>query len=56
MTKTKFMKNLIPSAHPKIQDKTTELVEKYMYLGHEIKISSENQTKTSTLTKRLLQI
>lgn len=42
--KTKIMTNMVPSEHIQIHNNRIELVHKYVYLGHEIKISRDNQT------------
>ncbi|CAG9832899.1 unnamed protein product [Diabrotica balteata] len=44
LSKTKFMTNIVPNNHFTIQNKVVELVEKYMYLGQKIRISSDNHT------------
>lgn len=44
MSKTKFMTNLVPSCGLKISDHEIELVDKYIYLGHEVRITRDNQT------------
>ena len=36
--KTKFMTNLIPCCNIKVSEKEIELVDKYIYLGHEIRL------------------
>lgn len=44
ISKTKFMTNLVPSGNILVDDKVIEMVDKYTYLGHEIRISRDNQT------------
>ncbi|XP_045460954.1 uncharacterized protein LOC123671253 [Harmonia axyridis] len=44
ISKTKFMTNLVPSANIAIGDHDVNLVDRYIYLGHEIRISRDNQT------------
>ncbi|CAG9830961.1 unnamed protein product [Diabrotica balteata] len=42
--KTKMMTNLVPSGPLKLENWNIETVDKYIYLGHEIQISRDNQT------------
>lgn len=44
MSKTKFMTNLVPSCGLKIDGAEIQLVNRYVYLGHEVSISRDNQT------------
>lgn len=44
MSKTKFMTNLVPSENMTVDGCEVELVEKYIYLGHEVRIARDNQT------------
>lgn len=44
LKKTKYMTNLIPSEELQISGQCVELVDKYVYLGHEIRIDRDNQT------------
>lgn len=44
LKKTKYMINLIPSEQLNISHQSVELVDKYVYLGHEIRIERDNQT------------
>ena len=44
ISKTKFMTNLVPSGNIAVGDCEVELVDKYTYLGHEVRISRDNQT------------
>lgn len=44
ISKTKYMTNLVPSGNIAIGDGEVELVDKYTYLGHEVRISRDNQT------------
>lgn len=44
ISKTKYMTNLVPSGNITIGDEEVELADKYIYLGHEIRISRDNQT------------
>lgn len=50
-SKTKMMTNLVPSELIKVDGSRIELVEKYIYLGHEVRISRDNQT--CELTRRV---
>ncbi|CAH1234661.1 unnamed protein product, partial [Diabrotica balteata] len=42
--KTKMMTNMVPSEEIQINNNKIELIDKYTYLGHEIKIPRDNQT------------
>lgn len=44
ISKTKFMTNMVPSENIVVDDCEVKLVDKYTYLGHEIRISRDNQT------------
>lgn len=44
ISKTKFMTNLVPSQNIEINGTKVKLVECYTYLGHEIRLSRDNQT------------
>jgi len=39
-----MMTNLVPSEQIEMDRSTIELVEKYIYLGQEVRISRDNQT------------
>lgn len=42
--KTKMMTDLVPSEPITIENEKIEIVDKYIYLGHEIRINKDNQT------------
>ncbi|XP_072388223.1 uncharacterized protein [Diabrotica undecimpunctata] len=42
--KTKMMTNLVPSHPLRVEDVEIEIVDSYIYLGHTVKISRDNQT------------
>ncbi|XP_044749804.1 uncharacterized protein LOC123310400 [Coccinella septempunctata] len=44
ISKTKCMPNLVPSANIAIGNHDVDLVDRYIYLGHEIRILRDNQT------------
>lgn len=48
-SKTKFMTSLVPSGSLKIGNNEVELVENYIYLGHEIRISRDNQMRAAKI-------
>lgn len=43
--KTKLMPNLVPDLNIAATKSEIEIMNKYIYLGHEIKIDIENQTR-----------